>query len=242
MIRHVVSDATVESLQEVLRHSTGGIISEQDELSGWFGAMDKYAPGKGAQADRAFWLKAFNGGRYTLDRIARGSSQLPNLSINLLGGVQPEVIRKITSESVDDGLIQRLLPVILAPATAGKDVAAGSVVDDYERLVERLIVMKPPTRAAGAISYGAEDRPMPLRFSDTAREIREGLETEHLDLVRALESTSGKLAAHFGKYDGIFARLCVLWHCIENADQLVPPTEISGQTAGRVRLRRFARS
>jgi hypothetical protein len=233
LVRHVVSDATTESLQEVLRHSTGGMISEQDELSGWFGAMDKYSPGKGQQADRAFWLKAFNGGRYTLDRIARGSTQLPNLSICLLGGIQPEVIRKITSESVDDGLIQRLLPVILAPASQGKDVPAGGAVDDYDRLVERLILMRPPAHG-GIPALGETERPTPLRFSDTAREIREGLEAEHLDLVRALEGTSGKLAAHFGKYDGIFARLCVLWHCIDHSDQLMPPVEISGDTAGRV--------
>lgn len=233
MKRHVVSDATVESLQEVLRGSTGGVISSQDELSGWFGAMDKYAPGRGAQADRSFWLQAFNGGRYTLDRIARGSSQIPNLSISLLGGIQPDVIRKIIGDSVDDGLVQRLIPVILPPARIGKDVPAGEVVQTYYRLVEMLVRMQPPPRA-GIPSLEEATSKQPLKFSSGARSVRERLEEEHQQLVQSLEIVSPKLAAHFGKYEGIFARLCVTWHCIENAEQLYPPVEIGTDTAERV--------
>jgi hypothetical protein len=230
LVRHIVADATTESLQEVLRHSTGGVLTEQDELSGWFGLMDKYAPGKGGQADRAFYLKAFNGGRYTLDRISRGSTQIPNLSISLLGGIQPEPLRKITSDSVDDGLVQRLLPVILGPSNVGTDAPAGNAVDAYERLVEKLLLLRPPEAQGLQPTY--DNRPQPLKFSGEARTVRERLEREHLGLVQSLEATSPKLAAHFGKYDGIFARLCVAWHCIENCDKgPAVPAEISGRTA-----------
>ncbi len=233
MKRHVVSDATVESLQEVLRGSTSGVISSQDELSGWFGAMDKYAPGKGAQADRGFWLQAFNGGRYTIDRISRGSSQIPNLSIGLLGGIQPDPIRKIIGDSVDDGLIQRLIPVILPPARTGKDAPAGQVVQVYERLIEMLVLMKPPHQP-GIPSLSDEGRKQPLRFSDASRAIREKIEVDYQRLIRSLEIISPKLAAHFGKYEGLFARLCVTWHCVENAEKLHPPIEIEEHVARRV--------
>src|SRR5262249_42769642 len=40
-------------------------------------------------------------------------------------------------------------------------------------------------------------------------------------------------AAHVGKYDGIFARLCLLWHCIEsNSREVSGP--VSASTAERV--------
>jgi len=231
--RHVVSDATIESLQEVLRNSPGGVISEQDELSGWFGAMDKYTPGKGAAADRAFWLKAYNGGPASVDRIARGSTHIPNLSISLLGGVQPDVIRKLANETIDDGLVQRLIPVILPPAQVGKDAPTGEAVTNYERLIERLVLLGPPRRSG--IPNLDEGRPDPLTFSPEARQVRERMEREHAELIGALEEVSPKLASHFGKHDGLFARLCVIWHCIENCEQgPVPPGEISHLVAERV--------
>jgi hypothetical protein len=63
----------------LLKDSPNGVLSKRDELSGFFGAMDKYAAGRGAAADRAFWLTAFNGGEYVSDRIGRGSCYIPNL-------------------------------------------------------------------------------------------------------------------------------------------------------------------
>jgi hypothetical protein len=53
-----------------------------------------------------------------------------------------------------------------------------------------------------------------------------------LDL-QLLESINRKLAAHIGKYDGIFARLCVIWHCVESEPGNLRST-ISEQTARRV--------
>ena len=224
--RHIVEDATIEALQVVLKDSPDGILSAQDELSGWFGAMDKYSPGKGAAADRAFWLRAFNGGTYSVNRVSRGAVLLPNLSINLLGGIQPEPLLKLANDAVDDGLIQRFLPVVLRPATAGKDAPAGAVVANYGALVERLTRLRPPP------GPGNLSEPAPIRFSDGAVAIRERLEREHVELVEALESVSPKLAAHFGKFDGLFARLCLLWHCIEAHGELA--AEISTDTAERV--------
>jgi hypothetical protein len=76
--------------------------------------------------------------------------------------------------------------------------------------------------------------PLALRFSSGGKGIRDRLEREHLELVGALEKASPKLSAHFGKYDGIFARLCLIWHCIDHADAVMPPQEISEGTAERV--------
>lgn len=227
--RLMISDTTIEAAQEVLRDSPDGVLSEQDELSGWFGTMDKYAPGKGAQADRAFWLKAFNGGTYNLNRIGRGASQIPNLSVSLLGGIQPEPVRKLATETMDDGLIQRLIPVILRPACVGRDVPNDNVVHEYDELIGVLTLLRPPPR--GVIQSGHDSA---LVFSSGARIVREQLEQEHLDLVESLETVSPKLAAHFGKYDGIFARLCLIWHCVENNQGAMPPAEISQDTATRV--------
>ena len=69
-----------------------------------------------------------------------------------------------------------------------------------------------------------------LTFDDAAQVIRQELERKHLELQRVINK---KLAAHVGKYNGYFARLCIIWHCIEHATGDLPDC-ISADTAERV--------
>jgi len=117
----MLQDTTIEAAQEIFKDSPDGLLCYQDELSGFFGAMDKYSGARGASKDRAFWLQSYNGGAYSVHRIGRGAIYIPNLSAGILGGIQPDAIRKVAAECVDDGLLQRLLPIILQPAVLGQD-------------------------------------------------------------------------------------------------------------------------
>ena len=200
-----IEDATMEAAQQVLEGSPWGVLLLQDELSGFFGAMDKYNGGKGAQADRAFWLRSFNGGQFALNRVTRGASIIDNLSISMLGGIQPEPLRKVSGDTVDDGLLQRLFPIMLRNATMGRDEPMPPVNSDYRFLIEGLRNLSPP----GFLGLDV------LEFDDGAQQIRRDLEAKHLEL-QSLETINRKLASHIGKYDGLFARLCVVWHCIEH--------------------------
>ena len=51
----------------------------------------------------------------------------------------------------------------------------------------------------------------------------------------AYEVVNKKLASHIGKYDGIFARLCLLWHCIEEVPGLVVGKSIAKRVADFMR-------
>jgi hypothetical protein len=201
-----IEDTTIEGAQEVLKDSPNGVLCLQDELSGWFGQMDKYTSHRGAAKDRGFWLQSFHGGHYALNRISRGAVLIENLSVSLLGGIQPGPMRIAAAEAVDDGLIQRLIPVMLRPGTAGQDAPTGESGDAYDDLIGRL--------------YGTDMLPAPLQFTDEALVIRQELAQKHLELM-ACEAINKKLASHIGKYDGLFARLCLLWHAIEVVPEMV---------------------
>lgn len=226
--RKRLEDTTIEAAQEVMADSPDGVLIVQDELSGWFGGMDRYSNGKGR--DRSFWLQAFNGGVYAYNRVGRGAGMVDNLSACVLGGIQPEPIRGIVADAHDDGLIQRLFPIILKPARLGsEDSPPTDAVRAYGEAVAaltRVEVMRP----VGVIDVGDRAR---LIFSDGAQRIRRELEEKHLALM-AVECVSRKLAAHIGKYDGLFARLCVAFHAIENAHSGMIPTMIGEDTARRV--------
>ena len=228
-----IEDTTVEAAQEVLAESQNGILCLQDELSGFFGQLDKYNGGKGSSADRAFWLRSYNGGEYSLSRIIRGSKLIPNLSVSLLGGIQPEPIRKLANDSHDDGLLQRICPIVLKQPKLGKDEPRPDVAGRYALLINNLLELQHP----GIIEH------QKLTFDDGAQNIRNKLESRHLDL-QSSEIISRKLGSHLGKYDGLFPRLCIVFHCIEFVQSVLsehrskhilhPPCVINENTAQRV--------
>ena len=64
------------------------------------------------QSERAFYLEAYNGdGRFTYDRIGRGTVHIENSTVSIIGGVQPSRIAPIVhgamSGTGNDGLIER---------------------------------------------------------------------------------------------------------------------------------------
>ncbi|MBX5303095.1 DUF3987 domain-containing protein [Rhizobium sp. NLR12b] len=205
-IRTRIEDVTIEATQEILRDSTQGVLLVRDELSGWFGSMEKYGSGKGAATDRSFWLQSFNGGSYSVNRVGRGVVAIDNLSVSMLGGIQPEPIRKIAAEAADDGLLQRLFPIVLGPSSVGIDAPPSAAVGEYGGLIQRLHKLERPRVGLGEV---------PLRFDDEGQALRQELSEKHHGMQAGWEIINKKIAAHIGKYDGLFARLCVVFHCIE---------------------------
>jgi hypothetical protein len=224
-----IEDITIEAAQEVLKDSPNGVLCLQDELSGWFGMMDRYNGNRGGMKDRGFWLQTWNGGEYVLNRVARGVVLIPNASVSMLGGIQPDLMRKLAADTVDDGLLQRGCPIVLRAAAIGRDEPADPINAEYGKLIEALHEMKPP-RAGSDGNYFLLSNA--LRFdNDAAQQIRSKLEQKHHDL-QSLEAVSKKLSAHIGKYNGIFARICVIFHCIENVGRELPIT-VTADTAER---------
>ena len=171
--RLAMQDTTIEAAQEILKDSPDGVLLYQDELSGWFGSMEKYSSARGAAKDRAFWLQSWNGGLYAVNRIGRGSLLIPNLSVSILGGIQPDIIRKFAEDSHDDGLLQRLIPIMLRPAVAGRDEKPSRSVAEYKSLVGRLHHIGSPSWAE-ACSRAARSCILTTAPSPSARSLRKG--------------------------------------------------------------------
>lgn len=106
--RLVVNDATVAKLGELLNENPTGLILARDEIAGWLAQMR----GEEGQADRAFYLECFDGsGKYTFDRIGRGTIVIESTTLAVIGGIQPSKIAPLVRGAMqghdDDGLIQR---------------------------------------------------------------------------------------------------------------------------------------
>lgn len=220
--RYLLNESTPEKLGEILSRQDRGIMVEQDELSGWIGAMDKYGGGKGSAADRGFWLGAYNGGPRTVDRLSRGETFIQNLCVAFVGGIQPDRLKEL-GNLASDGLLQRFLPVMMRKASRAKEVESDTPKKDYELLIHELI--KVPAHGLimdeGALRAAEE-------FQDYIYDL------EHMDGL-------GKSFCGFaGKLTGIQGSLALVLHMIEDPENssIEPVPERIMRNAERI-LREF---
>jgi hypothetical protein len=220
--RLVVEDATIEALSDVLKDNPRGVLTLKDELTGWFASMDAYKGGtKGASMDRALWLEAYNGGRRVVDRVQRGTIVIPNWSTCIIGGIQPDMMRRISSSMGNDGLLQRFIVLIAKPASQDVDrVPDKAASDRFSRLFDQLIQLQP-----------SESR---IYLSDPAHVIRERVGRLANRMIAAFDHPH--IQAWLGKWTGLFGRLLTTYHVIECASDGVYPSKrpVSGETAGMV--------
>jgi len=107
--RYLVNDSTVEKLGELLNENPNGLLVYRDELVGFLRSLDK----NGQEGARAFHLEAWNGtGRFTYDRIGRGTIDIEAAIESIIGAIQPGPLNAYQLEAIrrgkgDDGLIQR---------------------------------------------------------------------------------------------------------------------------------------
>lgn len=102
--RYVVNDSSVEKLGELLNENPNGLLAFRDELLGLLTNLDR----EGHEGSRQFYLEAWNGnGRFTYDRIGRGTVDIKACCLSILGGIQPGPLQEYLAGSTDDGLMQR---------------------------------------------------------------------------------------------------------------------------------------
>jgi hypothetical protein len=214
--RYVVWDCTTEKLGEILSRSEHGLLVKRDEFSGWIGQMEKYSgSARGAAADRAFWLQAFDGGPYTVDRIGRGETHIRNLSVSLLGGIQPARLAELHGLT-SDGLLQRFIAVMMGPSTLAEDHHCDDAA--YNRLVHELISAKPRR----------------FVFDDDALLVMNLLRRELHDLEQASGGLADGFQAFVGKLAGLSGALAIILHMAADPQANVT-RDIDAATASRVR-------
>lgn len=97
-----IGDVTARAAQEVATHNEKGLLLNLDELSGWW---DQISRSGGEQ----FWLEAFGGDSYIVNRFDQAPVRIPHLSVSVLGGTQPDTIRKLVESKTDRGFNSRWL-------------------------------------------------------------------------------------------------------------------------------------
>ena len=191
------SDATPEKVAEILEVLWRSLLLHRDELSGWLGNMNKYSGG----GDRAFWLEAYGGRSYTVERVKRPEPiTVDRLTVAILGTIQPDRLSTLLLNGDDDGLLARLAVVwperapLKRPTTSIDEMVA-------QRALQRLHGLQP------AHDENGKPRPSFVPFDDDAVDLL----YEFRETCRILEDgAEGLMKSHVGKFPGLAIRLAVI--------------------------------
>lgn len=215
--RFAVRDATTQRLARMMAANPRGLLLFRDELAGWLGAMDRY--NNGAGADRAFWLEAYGGRRFTVDTQKDGDNapMIDHLTIGLIGALTVEKGRAVMAEQDNDGLGARFLYVW--PDPRKPSIPKGEPPDAMLRdalLKIAALPWEPP-------------EPVLLPFTKAAQAI-----VHARDVMAKGAKEGGLLGAWIGKMPGHVIRLAVIFsHLQWLADGGDPPRVIDDMAAGR---------
>ncbi len=212
------SDTTVEKLGELLNENKNGVLLLRDELTGWFRSLDK----AGREQDRSFYLECWDGaGAFTFDRIGRGKIHINNLTLSILGTIQPAMLEPYLRGSLegygDDGLPQRFQMIIYPNKSKiykfvdrlpkGRDAARASFKGLYE--------LEPETIKARRLTeeYGGGYF---VQFDNEAQEFFENWLTKLENYLRSDTSDSSAFQSHLAKYRSLMPTLSLIFHLIES--------------------------
>jgi Protein of unknown function (DUF3987)/Bifunctional DNA primase/polymerase, N-terminal len=222
--RIIVNDSTPEKLGELLAANQRGLMFFRDELAGWFGAFDRYS---GSGAERALWLEAFGGRKYTVDRVkSEKPIIIPHLSIGVLGGIQPEKLAELM-KGPDDGLPSRFAwvwPETIPPRRPKMTADRNSALVALRRL------------ASLKMATDDLDNPQPriVLLTEEAAALFQEWRQEHRVQSMGL---SGAIASAWGKAQGQLLRLALilqhLWWCTtsDEAPETISAVAIKGAAA-----------
>jgi hypothetical protein len=102
--RLYVSNVTIERLAGLLQARPQGMLMLADELSALFLNMSRYSGGQ----DNEFWLEAWNGDSYTVERMGRPPIVVDHLLVGIVGGLQPDKLARSFKGDLD-GMYARVL-------------------------------------------------------------------------------------------------------------------------------------
>jgi hypothetical protein len=184
-----------------------GLSLFRDEISGWVGSFNRYSRGEG---DRQFFLETYSGGSHTVDRVGRGTLRIPDVYLNILGGVQPEKGIEIFGQGTDDGFAARFTAVYPDTPPEYREVDRWpdrSARDALNAVCDTLANVEWDT-----LLPADEWKPLPYcRLDPEAGQLWSEWHTGLMHRLRAGE-WEGRHAGRVGKYPGLAARLALVWH------------------------------
>jgi hypothetical protein len=204
--RLVVNDTTIEKLGELLNHNPRGLLLLRDELQGFLSRLQD----EQFEYERKFYLECSegHGPPFSVARIGRGELDIENLTLTIIGGIQPSSIARLVRAAVDgsndDGLVQRLQLAVWP------DDRSSWVWTDRKPAIAARLAYEDAFKRVRAL--GHDDRR--VRFDPEAQKLFQGL-SERLYGSALSNRFTTILESHMLKMPKTIASLALIFEAVE---------------------------
>lgn len=240
--RYLMNDSTVQKTGELLNENPNGLTLFRDEVTGFLECLDR----DGQEGARAFYLEAWDGtGKFTFDRIGRGTLDIESVTLSVLGGAQPGKFNSYLQAALhggtgDDGLVQRFQLLVYPDVNkAWRNIDRWPDSEARQKawtVFERLDTLNP----AGIQAECFEGEIPFLRFEHDAQSV---FDEWRSDLERKIRSGQDHPAieSHLAKYRSLVPSVALLVHLADGDGGPVPLSALRKAIAWAVYLESHAR-
>ncbi len=230
MARVFTGDTTVEALAGLMRDNPRGLALIRDELTGWVRGMNQYKAGKGA--DKQFYLSAWSGAPYPVDRKSGPPVLLFDPFLNVVGCIPPDLLDELTDErGREDGFVHRLLFAYpdAVPRRWTETTVSEEAQNAWRRALDALWRLEP------AVDRDGKPEPVALPFSEEGKRAWVEFCDAHYSKL-ADPSFPVHLRGAWAKLDGYCARLALILQelrraCGEANSEAVDTVSVTGAWA-----------
>lgn len=197
--RFLVSDITTEGLLAIHAKAPFGLFVHRDELGGWLRSYNQYKTG-GQGGDAQTWTEMHQGRPALVDRKSSGTLSVPRAAVSMVGGIQPDLVRKcLSGEHLYDGIASRIL--FVAPPVTAKTWSENTIDDEtlegWNSLLDELL----------ALQQDDDDNPIDLPMTEEAKTAWVDYYNAH---AQREEKASGPYRSALSKLEAATARLALL--------------------------------
>lgn len=192
-IQRFSNDVTVEGLIKAMKENPNGMGIFKDELNGFFEELNRYKTGGNLE----FYLSAFSGGMYTKNRASYDAITIDNIFLSIIGSVQPQVLKQISTNNTVNGMIDRWLFV-----ESNDDVYEFDFTDIDPQFVNEYhdfySIIKDHSFTKSEMEWN----------DDSLSTFKEGMNA--IESIMTDDTTSDQIFTYLSKMKTYFARFCVL--------------------------------
>ncbi len=209
------NETSVQSMTLIQEQNDRGLLVFRDELTALLVRWDREEHAD----ERGYFLEGWNGnGSYTDMKISRGLTEAKNICISLLGGIQPDKLKRYLFQAIkgnNDGLIQRLQLAVWPETPKLWELIDQKPNYEAKEKVENILfkLAECDFRELGANDDGENSRPY-FRFDEEAQKVFNTWLTE-LQTKKIPMEDNPLMLEHFGKYRSLMPSLSLVFHCLD---------------------------
>lgn len=205
--QRIAQDTTPEALFDILKKNPNGVGIVVDEMVGWISNQNRYN-----QDSSHIWLSIFNNNDVYINRVSKEEVFIRHPYLSLMGGIQPEVLKKAFKKISNNGMFERIcityLPDLPQTYLNENDVRS-SIEKSYDEIILKLI----DTEFKGEdpkLDYVFE-----INLSEKANNVYFAYDKKLVDMSN--ETDSEILQGYYSKNKSIVVKNCLLLHLLSYA-------------------------